>query len=121
MKIFPVVACFILNSLCVVYSAPLEADKTQPAASAKQTLRFASYDGDPRDPKNVKFQINDLEVPQRPQFLKLEDIVEGTKLKITRFDFKIRQGPMNREEDVSELKLTHTETKETIVLVLGGH
>lgn len=118
MKVLPVIACIILNSSCVVYSAPVDGGKAQPATPAKQSLRFAGYDGDPRDPKNVKFVIKELTVPQRPQFLRLGDIVEGTKLKLTKFEFKTRKGPTNPEEDVSELTLTNTETKETIVLVL---
>ena len=119
MKVLTVIACLAVCLLSEIHSAPPDADKTQPAASANPTFRFASYNGDPTNPKNIDFQIKRLDVSGPTHFYKLGDTVTGTKLKLTKFDFKTRQNPKGGDEDVSELTLVNTETKESIVLVLG--
>ena len=122
MKALIVIAALILSYPCDIYSAPPDADKAKPAAHAKPSLRFAAYDGDRRktDPKDMNFQVNRLDVRQPSEFLKLGGTVTGSKFKLTKFEFKTRQNPKGDDEDISELTLTHTETKETIVLVLGA-
>ena len=121
MKAVTVVALLVLCCACNVYSAPPDADK-QPAAPSKPSLRFSAYNGDPRktDPKDMHFQVNSLDLRRPTEFLKLGDIVSGTKFKLTKFEFKTRPNPKGGDEDVSELTITHIETKETTVLVIGG-
>ena len=46
--------------------------------------------------------------------------VSNTKFRLTKFEFKTRKKADGSEEDVSELTLINTETKEAIILVLGN-
>jgi hypothetical protein len=121
MKTLAVIACFILHCHCDIYAAPSGADNIQPASTAKPTLRFGAYDGDPKKtvPKDMAFQIMRLDVRQPSQFLKLGNIIKGTKFKLTKFEFKTRPNPKGDEEDVSELTITNVETKEAAILVIG--
>lgn len=61
------------------------------------------------------FQINTLDLDQPTQFLKVGDMVRGTKFKLTKYEHKEKKdNGMTR--DVSEVTLVNTETNEPIVL-----
>ena len=61
------------------------------------------------------YQINTVDLEQPTQFLKIGDLVKGTKFKLTKYEPKhaMRDG-INK--DVSEVTLTNVETGETVVL-----
>jgi hypothetical protein len=86
-------------------------------------LKFASYDGDPKNPKAVGFQVNALDVKGAPsQFdLHIGDLIAGTKFKIIKFEFKesINQST-GEKEDVSEMTVQDTTNPDhTIVMPLN--
>jgi len=85
-------------------------------------LLFNSYDGDPKKdkPEEMNYQINTLDVRQPSQFLKLGEMVAGTKFKLQGFQYKTTLNPSTSEEtDVSELTVLNTETNDTVVLPLA--
>lgn len=120
MKALPLIAWLILSFSCDLRSAPPEAEKTQPPAPAKLNLRFMAYDGDPKRPEDMHFQVNTPGIRRPTSFLKLGEIVLGTRFKLTKFRFRTRKDPQGRESDVSEVTLENIDTKEAIVLVLGA-
>ena len=61
------------------------------------------------------FQINTVDLEQPTQFLKIGDMVKGTKFKLTKFEAK-RGMSDGINKDLSEVTLTNVETNETIVL-----
>ena len=61
------------------------------------------------------FQINTVDLDQPTQFLKIGDMVKGTKFKLTKFEPK-RGMEDGINKDLSEVTLTNVETSETIVL-----
>ncbi len=61
------------------------------------------------------FQVNTLDLDQPTQFLKIGDLVKGTKFKLTKFEAK-RGMKDGINKDISEITLTNVETGETIVL-----
>ncbi|MGA3170465.1 MAG: Amuc_1099 family pilus-like system protein [Chthoniobacteraceae bacterium] len=83
-------------------------------------LEFNAYDGEPKKPESMDFQINTLDVDQPSQFRKIGDIIEGTKFKIIKFESKFVIDPTTgSKEDVSELTVQNTETGDLVVLVLN--
>jgi len=75
-------------------------------------LKFAAYD-------ESSFQINTLDVRQPSQFVKLGEIIPGTKFKVIKFDKKTVSNPQTgAERDISELTVQHSETEEMVTLVL---
>jgi hypothetical protein len=82
-------------------------------------LLFNAYDGDPKKPESMSFQINTLDLRQPSMFLNHGDMVTKTKFKIDGFESKSVLNPKTGEQtDVSELTLLNIETNEKIVLVL---
>jgi hypothetical protein len=82
-------------------------------------LIFNAYDGDPKKPDKMSFQINTLDLRQPTEFLNIGQTVPNTKFRVDKFDFKDVLNPNTGEKsDVSELTLVNTETNDTIVLVL---
>ncbi len=82
-------------------------------------LKFQSYDGDPKKPDSMSFQINTLDLRQPTVFLKFGDNVPGTKFKLEKFELKSKLNESTgSQDDVSELTVLNTETAERIVLVL---
>ena len=103
--------------------------KSHPAYLTKLRLKQAinepfrlvvqTYDGDPAKPESLTVQINTLDVRQPSQFLKIGDLIAGTKFKITGFEQKMNVSPESGfEKDVSELTVENTETSQKVVLVL---
>ena len=107
----------VINSELV--AAPAETEKPQPVA--KPYLRFMAYFGDPSRPEDIRFQLSTpvSRLRRESTFLKMGEIVLGTKFKLMKFEFKSRTNPQGKETDVSEITLEHVDTKEEIVLVLG--
>ena len=81
------------------------------------------FNGVSEDPKTapvdkIDFQINTIDLGQRTVFLKLGDMVPDTKYKLIKFEPKWKKNEtLGIEEEVHELIVEHTETKEQIVLV----
>jgi hypothetical protein len=84
-------------------------------------FKFQAYDGKPTDdPKTITFQINPLDAGGRTKFVKIGEIIEGTNFKVEKFEFKEVKNPRTDEmEEVSELTVTNTETKESVALILN--
>jgi hypothetical protein len=83
-------------------------------------LKFNAYDGDPKKPEEMTFQINTLSIRTPSQFLKIGDNVANNKYKIIKFEYKMVNDPsIGGEKELSELTLENNETKATVVLVLN--
>lgn len=82
-------------------------------------FKFQSYDGDPKKDKAeaMTYQINPLDAGGRSKFLKIGEMVEPTKYRVTKFEFKEVPDPNTDTKDVSELTLTNVETGETVALI----
>lgn len=82
-------------------------------------LLFNAYDGDVKKPETLQFQINTVDVHQASQFLKIGDVIAGTKFKIMGFQFKEQFNSSTQiNKDVSELTVQNTETGDNVVLIL---
>ena len=90
-------------------------DASQPATPAKPALVFQAYDGDPKNPAAMHFQVSNN---KRNHFLQLGDTVPKTTFKLTKFEIKTREHPKYGKEDASELTLTNSSTGETLVLAV---
>jgi hypothetical protein len=83
-------------------------------------LLFATYDGDEKHLDQMDFQINTLDVNQPSQFVKIGDMIAGTKFKVMKFESKSQLNPSTGDNtDVSELTVQNTETGDNVVLVLN--
>jgi hypothetical protein len=83
-------------------------------------LKFNAYDGDPKKPEEMTFQINTLDLRRPSEFLKIGDMVSGTHFKISKFEEKHKMNErIGSEEEVSELTLLDTESDTPVVLVLN--
>jgi len=82
-------------------------------------FKFLAANGDPKKPETMEFQVNPLDAGAATQFLKLDQPIEGTKYKVSKFEFKEKLNESTQEkEDVSELTVVNTETNESVVLAL---
>ncbi|HVV73203.1 MAG TPA: Amuc_1099 family pilus-like system protein, partial [Verrucomicrobiae bacterium] len=70
-------------------------------------------------PDDTTYEINALDAGQPTQFLKMGDLIAGTKYKLVKFEKKSAPGPDDMVNDVSELTIEHTETGKQIILVKG--
>jgi hypothetical protein len=84
-------------------------------------LLFEGYDGDPKKPESMDFQINPMDVAGGgTQFLHIGDIIAGTKFKIIKFEGKtVLDSNTGSNTDVSELTVQNTESGDNVVLVLN--
>lgn len=99
---------------------PDEATPKAPAAKGGTRLKFQAYDGDPKKPEAMTFQVNTLDIRQPSDFLQLGNTISKTNYKLTKFTFKERKNPKTgATEDVSELTVFNTLTRQEFVLVLG--
>ncbi len=108
----------------MVFGAPAPGVQAEdkPAAHAPFRLLFNAYDGDPKKdtPEKFTFQIGTTDLKQPSEFLKLGETIAKTKWKLAKFEFKMVHNPnAGEDEDVSELTLVNTETKQEVVLILG--
>ena len=96
-------------------SHPPLIDKLRLVRFIKQSFRllFPAYDDE-------SFQINTLDVRQPTQFVKLGQVIGGTKFKVLKFEHKFVPNPKTDGSplDVSELTLQNTETGVQVVLVV---
>ena len=86
------------------------------AKPAQHQYLWKAWDGDPKAPESLNFQLTSLRRDEPTQFLKLGDILRGTKLKLLKFEQKTRRT-QGREIDASELTLINTDTGQKTVLV----
>jgi len=63
------------------------------------------------------FALNSLDQSEPTQFLKIGDIIRGTRFKITKFIEKHERNQYGTKVDVSELFLEHEDTKVQLTLV----
>ena len=77
-------------------------------------LKFEACDDD------GNFQINTVDVHQPTQFVKMNEIIAGTKYKVIQFEKKSVPNPNTGvDRDTSELTVEHTETGGKVALVIG--
>ena len=114
----------LVSALLMVFGmfAPsAQADDKPAAAHAPFPFRFMSYSGDPKKdgPEKMDFQITTLDLKRPSEFLKLGNMISKTKWKLAKFAYKTRPNPRTNElDDVSELTLVDTETKQEVVLII---
>jgi hypothetical protein len=83
-------------------------------------LLFQAYDGDPKKPKEMTFQINAVDRGRRTEFLKLGEKVGNTPYRLEKFELKtLMNDKTGVEDDVSELTVMNTETQDSVALVLA--
>jgi hypothetical protein len=87
-------------------------------------LRFDAYDGDPKKEKNkfesFTFQINTRDLGGKTQFVKIGEVIAGTKFRVEKFEFKTRFNQTTGvDQEASELALLNVETNDPITLVLN--
>jgi hypothetical protein len=108
--------------------AALAPDQTDSAHATEATaevarptrLKFNAYEGDPKEPNNMTFQINELDLKKPSRFLKVGEVIPQTHLRIEKFTFKENVDPKTgAKAEVSELTVGDSDTQKTIVLVLG--
>lgn len=115
----------VVSALLMVFEMPVRsarADDKPAAAHVPFRLIFNAYDGDPlKDlPEKFSFQINTVDLRQPSEFLKLGETVPKTKWKLAKFRFNQRLDRKTKEmEDISELTLVNTETRQEVVLILN--
>jgi len=79
---------------------------------------FNAYDGDPKKPESLIFQVNTIDLNQPSQFVKIGELIAGTKFKVKKFESKLGPGNINYG-DLSRVTLLNTESGETAVLILN--
>lgn len=83
-------------------------------------LLFQAYDGDPKKPADMSFQINAAARTSKTEFLKLGETESTKRYKLDKFEFKTKLNEKTGvEEDVSELTVVNVETGTPVILVLG--
>jgi hypothetical protein len=83
-------------------------------------LKFQAYDGNPQQPQAMDFQVNPLDAGARTQFVKIGDVIEGTKFKVIKFESKQKLNDSTGEQqDISELTVENTETSDSVALILA--
>ncbi|MFL6516030.1 MAG: Amuc_1099 family pilus-like system protein [Chthoniobacterales bacterium] len=78
-------------------------------------LMFSSWVDDPA--AGQTFGINTIDLKQPTQFVKVGDVVPGTRFKLLKFTEKYQPNQYGTNIDVSELLLEHEESKERLTLV----
>ena len=107
-------AIWLITSAAVCSAA----DAPTPAPGSIR-IKFQAYDGDPKTPEKMEFQINPLDAGKRTEFVKIGDIINGTKLKVEKFEFKEVKNASGEPEDVSELTVVDRVTGKQSVLILN--
>ncbi|HJT81857.1 MAG TPA: Amuc_1099 family pilus-like system protein [Chthoniobacterales bacterium] len=78
-------------------------------------LMFSSWVDDPTSGQT--FGINTIDLKQPTQFVKVGDIIPGTRFKVLEFEEKYQPNQYGTNVDVSQLLLEHQETKDRLTLV----
>ena len=90
-----------------------QTDPLDPASHPPYRLKFEAYDDD------GSFQINTVDVRQPTQFVKLGEVIGGTKYKVLKFEKKAVANPRTGvDTDVSELTVEHVETGFQVKLIV---
>src|SRR5690349_18961257 len=101
------VSCLTVVLFVATFLATFPSVFGQQTASPPKVLRllYSAYDGDPRkDPyEKITFQINTADLRQPSEFLKLGQWIPNTRLKLSKFEYKVQRGTNGQQEDVSEL------------------
>ena len=84
--------------------------KLKSASEEPFRLVFSSWVGD-------SFAINTIDLKQPTQFLKVGDLIKGTRFKVVKFLEKYQPNKYGTNVDVSELTLEQQETKQQLTLV----
>src|SRR5438552_4770022 len=84
--------------------------KLKSATEEPFRLVFPSWVGD-------TFAINTIDLKQPTQFLKVGDLIKGTRFKIAKFLEKYQPNKYGTNVDVSELTLEQVETKQQLTLI----
>ncbi|HZR78046.1 MAG TPA: Amuc_1099 family pilus-like system protein [Chthoniobacterales bacterium] len=84
--------------------------KMKSATEEPFRLVFSSWVGD-------TFAINTIDLKQPTQFLKVGEMIKGTRFKIANFQEKYQKNQYGTNIDVSELTLEQVETREKLTLV----
>ena len=118
--LLPALASSALLFGSLLAAPPEEATPKAPDAKAGTRLKFQAYDGDEKEQAKMTFQINTLDSRQPSEFLQIGESIRNTSFKLEKFVFKAVKNPTTGEnEDVSELTIVNTKTKENLVLVLN--
>lgn len=115
-------ALLVSQNLPPVHAADKKAPAPVKPAAGNVSYRFLlkAYEGDPRNPGTLTFQIDIDEGRQPPQSLGLQGRIEDTPWILSDFKYKTEHSPhTNRIEDISELTLFHSTKKTKTVIVLG--
>ncbi len=114
------------NQLSLTAAPDNQAAPTAPAKgdalpdNAPNRLKFQSYDGDPKQPEKMEFQINTLDIKQPSLFLKIGDIIPKTHWRLTGFTFKeTTEAKPSDRHDISEITIEDTVTKREVTLVIA--
>ena len=103
-----------------LHADPEKAAPPTPAGNTPFRLLFNSYDGDPKGPGTMTFQVNTVDLKQPSSFIAIGDMISKTKLKLERFTHKTRRNEqLGEDEDVSELTVKNVETGKFVILILG--
>ena len=78
-------------------------------------LMFSSWVDDPASGQS--FGINAIDLKQPTQFVKVGDVIPGTRFKLLKFEEKYEQNQYGTNIDVSQLLLEHQDTKDQLTLV----
>jgi len=78
-------------------------------------LMFSSWVDDPATGQT--FGINTIDLKQPTQFVKVGDVIPGTRFKLLNFTEKYKPNQYGTNVDVSELALEHEESKEHLTLI----
>jgi hypothetical protein len=110
----------ITRSLLIAFACSVlafaQAADPAPTNPAAVTLRFQSYDINPRNPKDITVGIL---VNHRTHFKAVGENIQGTNYKIQSFEKKETAKPDGTKQDVSEITLLDTKTNEKKVIPLA--
>jgi hypothetical protein len=107
-------AIWLTTSIAVCSAA--DAPKSAPGSFR---IKFLAYDGDPKTPEKMEFQINPLDAGGRTEFVKIGDVIGSTKLRVIKFEFKEAKNAAGELEDVSELSVRDTASGKVFVLPMN--
>jgi hypothetical protein len=104
-------------AILLIFSAALSAAPPEVTPGAGARVKFQAYDGNVQTPEKMEFQINSA--GGRTSFVKIGEMIEGTKLKLEKFQFKEVKSATGEPQNVSELTVRDTVTGKAVVLALG--
>ncbi len=82
-------------------------------------LKFMSVDINPRDAKDITFQVNTIDKGARTRFVPIGQMIPETPYKATKFEKKERPGKDGTVDDISEMTIVNPVTGKVVVLPMG--